>query len=310
LEKARIKEWKEIMTDILITNQLTKRYRKLVALDKLSFSLPEGSMYGLLGANGAGKTTALKLVMNLHEPTSGEAQVLGVDSRRLEGRHFERIGYVSENQDQPGWMTLGYLLKYLKPFYPAWDDARAAELVERFHLPLDRKIKHFSRGMQMKASLISSLAYHPKLVILDEPFSGLDPLTREELIEALLESAPDTSLVVSSHDLADIESFASHIGYLDKGKLEFSEELSTLTARFREMEVTLEESALPAPWPSHWLRPQTSPAVVRFVETHYDPERTTSQIQLLFRGVKNIEASPMPLRSIFVTLAKLSQAAA
>jgi ABC-2 type transport system ATP-binding protein len=298
------------MTDILTTNQLTKRYRKLVALDKLSFSLPEGSMYGLLGANGAGKTTALKLVMNLHEPTSGEAQVLGIDSRRLEGRHFERIGYVSENQDQPGWMTLGYLLNYLKPFYPGWDDARAAELVERFHLPLDRKIKHFSRGMQMKASLISSLAYHPKLMILDEPFSGLDPLTREELIEALLESAPDTSLVVSSHDLADIESFASHIGYLDKGKLEFSEELSTLTARFREMEVMLDESALPAPWPSHWLSPQTSPAVVRFVEMHYDPERTNSQIQLLFRGVKNIEANPMPLRSIFVTLAKLSQAAA
>jgi ABC-2 type transport system ATP-binding protein len=246
------------MTHVLTTNDLTKRYRRHLALDKLSFALPEGSVYALLGANGAGKTTALKLLMNLHEPTAGHAQVLGVDSRRLEGRHFEQIGYVSENQDQPGWMTIGYLLKYLKPFYPQWDDSRAAELVERFHLPPDRKIKHFSRGMQMKASLVSSLAYRPKLLILDEPFSGLDPLTREELIEALLESAPDTSIVVSSHDLADIESFASHIGYLDKGKLGFSEELSALTARFREMEITLEESALPAPWPAHWLRPETS----------------------------------------------------
>jgi len=298
------------MTDVLTTHNLSKRYRKLLALDKLSFSVPEGSVYGLLGPNGAGKTTALKLVMNLHPPTAGEAQVLGVDSRKLEGRHFEQIGYVSENQDQPGWMKLSYLLNYLKPFYPTWDEERAKELVSQFRLPLDRPIKHFSRGMQMKASLAASLAYNPKLLILDEPFSGLDPLTREELIEALLECSPQTSIVVSSHDLADIESFASHIGYLDKGTLGFSEELAVLTGRFREMEVTLSEPALPAPWPAHWLRPEASPAVVRFIETHFDPERTFGEIRLLFRGVTNIEANPMPLRSIFVTLARTSQVAA
>ena len=298
------------MSDILTTHNLSKRYRKLVALDKLSLAVPKGSVYALLGANGAGKTTALKLMMNLHPATSGEATVLGIDSRQLQGRHFEQIGYVSENQDQPGWMTMGYLLSYLKPFYPTWDDARASELVTQFRLPLDRPIKHFSRGMQMKASLASSLAYHPKLLVLDEPFSGLDPLTREELIEALLECAPETSIVVSSHDLADIESFASHIGYLDKGRLEFGEELSSLSARFREIEVTLDEPALPAPWPTHWLRPEASPAVVRFVETHFDSERTIGEIRLLFRGVTNIEANPMPLRSIFVTLARSTQIAA
>lgn len=298
------------MSDVLTTHDLSKRYRKLVALDKLSLAVPEGSVYALLGANGAGKTTALKLMMNLHPATSGEATVLGIDSRQLQGRHFEQIGYVSENQDQPGWMTLGYLLRYLKPFYPTWDDARASELVTQFRLPLDRPIKHFSRGMQMKASLASSLAYHPKLLVLDEPFSGLDPLTREELIEALLECAPETSIVVSSHDLADIESFASHIGYLDKGRLEFGEELASLSARFREIEVTLDEPALPAPWPTHWLRPEASPAVVRFVETHFDSERTIGEIRLLFRGVTHIEANPMPLRSIFVTLARSTQIAA
>ena len=298
------------MSDVLTTNNLSKRYRKLVALDKLSLAVPEGCVYALLGANGAGKTTALKLMMNLHPDTSGEATVLGIDSRQLQGRHFEQIGYVSENQDQPGWMTMSYLLRYLKPFYPTWDDTRAAELVTQFRLPLDRPIKHFSRGMQMKASLASSLAYHPKLLVLDEPFSGLDPLTREELIEALLECGPETSIVVSSHDLADIESFASHIGYLDKGRLEFGEELTALSARFREMEVTLDEPALPAPWPTHWLRPEASPAVVRFVETHFDSERTIGEIRLLFRGVTHIEANPMPLRSIFVTLARSTQMAA
>ena len=298
------------MSDVLTTHQLSKRYRKHLALDKLSLTVPEGSVYALLGANGAGKTTALKLVMNLHPPTSGEARVLGIDSRQLQGRHFEQIGYVSENQEQPGWMTMSYLLRYLKPFYPTWDDARAAELISQFRLPLDRPLKHFSRGMQMKAALTSSLAYHPKLLVLDEPFSGLDPLTREELVGALLECGHQTSIIVSSHDLADIESFASHVGYLQQGQLEFGEELSSLSARFREIQVTLDQPALPQPWPAHWLRPEASPAVVRFVETHFDPERTIGEIQLLFRGVTHIEATPMPLRSIFVTLARNAQAAA
>lgn len=298
------------MTDVLTTDKLSKRYRKKLALDGLSLRVPEGGVYALLGANGAGKTTALKLLMNLHPPTSGEATVLGVDSRKLQGHHFSQIGYVSENQDLPGWMTLKYLLGYLKGFYPTWNDDRAAELVTHFQLPLDRPLRHFSRGMQMKASLASSLCYEPRLLVLDEPFSGLDPLTRDELIAALLECGERTSIVVSSHDLADIESFASHVGYLNQGKLEFSEELSSLTARFREMQVTLDEPALPAPWPAHWLRPEASPAVVRFVETHFDPERTIAEIRLLFRGVSHIEATPMPLRSIFVALARTSQAAA
>jgi ABC-2 type transport system ATP-binding protein len=298
------------MSDVLSTNTLSKRYRRQLALDGLSVTVPEGSVYALLGPNGAGKTTALKLMMNLHSPTSGDATVLGVNSRELQGRHFEQIGYVSENQELPGWMSVKYLLGYLKAFYPTWNDERASELVAQFQLPLDRPIRHFSRGMQMKTALASSLCYEPRLLVLDEPFSGLDPLTREELIGALLECGPQTSIVVSSHDLSDIESFASHIGYLDHGRLGFSEELSSLTARFREIEVTLDEPVLPAPWPAHWLRPEASPAVVRFVETHYDPERTIAEIKLLFQGVSHIEASPMPLRSIFVTLARTSQAAA
>lgn len=298
------------MTDVLTTHNLSKRYRKTLALDGLSLSVPEGGVYALLGANGAGKTTALKLLMNLHAPTAGEATVLGVDSRKLQGHHFSQIGYVSENQDLPGWMTLKYLLTYLKGFYPTWNDDRAADLVSHFKLPLDRPIRQFSRGMQMKASLASSLCYEPRLLVLDEPFSGLDPLTRDELISALLDCGERTSILVSSHDLADIESFASHVGYLDQGKLEFSEELSSLTARFREMQVTLAEPALPSPWPAHWLRPESSPAVVRFVETHFDPDRTMAEIRLLFRGVSHIEATPMPLRSIFVTLARTSRVAA
>jgi len=119
--------------------------------------------------------------MNIHKANAGRADVLGVDSRRLGPAEFARIGYVSESQEMPEWMTVEYFLSYLKPFYPTWDDARASELVRQFDLPLKRQLKHLSRRMKMKAALVSSLAYRLKLLVLDEPFSGLDPMVREDL---------------------------------------------------------------------------------------------------------------------------------
>jgi ABC-2 type transport system ATP-binding protein len=293
------------MHSAISTSGLSKRFRRMDALRELTLEVPEGSVFALVGTNGAGKTTTIKTVMNILKPTSGSATVLGTDSRELGPRQLERIGYVSENQEMPDWMTVGYFLDYLKPFYPAWDDARADELVKQFQLPRDRRLRHLSRGMRIKAALASSLAYHPRLLVLDEPFGGLDPLVRDEVIEGLIDSAGETTIFISSHDLAEIESFATHIGYIAEGRLQFAEEMASLSARFREVEVTLEQPAtLPAPWPDHWLRPETSPAVVRFVETRFEGPGTQDKIRNLFGDVKEITAHPMALRAIFVTLAK------
>jgi ABC-2 type transport system ATP-binding protein len=159
--------------------------------------------------------------------------------------------------------------------------------------------------MRMKAALASSLAYRPRLIVLDEPFGGLDVLVRDEFIESLLECAAGATILISSHDLADIETFASHIGYLDRGKLELSEEMTALAERFREVEITFDDPPpLPGAWPAAWLGPQTSAAVLRFVDTRYDAERTPAEIRRLFTGVREIAANPMPLRAIFVALAK------
>jgi ABC-2 type transport system ATP-binding protein len=295
------------MSDMIAATDLVKRFRSVRVLDHLNLTVPQGSVFGLAGPNGAGKTTTIKILMNILRPNSGQATVLGVDSRALGPETLANIGYVSENQELPEWMTVKYLLAYLKPFYPSWDDQRAAQLIRQFDLPLDRQLRHLSRGMRMKAALAASLAYRPPLLIMDEPFSGLDPLVREELIEGLLESAGETTILISSHDLAEIESFASHIGYLDRGRLQLSEEMTSLTARFREVEVMVDSPPLvplDRPWPAHWLRPETSPALVRFVETHFDAERTPAEIRRLFSDVRNISANPMPLRAIFITLAR------
>ncbi|MGB2627935.1 MAG: ATP-binding cassette domain-containing protein, partial [Candidatus Acidiferrum sp.] len=178
-------------------------------------------------------------------------------------------------------------------------------LVRQFELPLDRKIKALSRGMKMKLALASVLAFHPRLIILDEPFGGLDPLVRDQLIEGLLERATESTILISSHDLAEIESFASHVGFLEQGRLRISEEMTTLTQRFREVELTLEGQPIaPENLPSTWIRADSTAAVVRFIETRFDEDRTTAEIQRLFGDVRNLTFTPMSLRSIFLATAR------
>ena len=299
------------MTDILRTINLSKRFRKTVVLDHLNMIVPEHSVYGLVGPNGAGKTTTIKILMNARQPTEGTAEVFGRDSRKLSPEDFTQIGYVSENQQMPEWMTVAYFMNYLRPFYPDWDAARAQDLLRQFELPPDRKIRNLSHGMRMKAALASSLAYRPRLIVLDEPFTGLDALVRDELIEGVLECADGATILISSHDLSEVESFASHIGYLDRGRLQFSEEMTSLVDRFREIEITLANpSQSPISWPAAWLNTEQSAVVVRFVDTQFDQERTIAEVHRLFGNTRQISVNPMPLRAIFVTLAKAGRKAA
>jgi ABC-2 type transport system ATP-binding protein len=284
---------------------LTKSFRRVQALRDLQLEVPAGSIYALVGPNGAGKTTLIKILVNILRPTSGRCLVLDSDSRQLSAAQFSRIGYVSENQELPEWMTVDYYLNYLQPFYPSWDDALAKELIRDFQLPGDRRLSDLSRGMKMKAALASSLAYHPKMILLDEPFSGLDALVRQEFIEGLLERAGDTTILVSSHDLADMESFASHVGFLDHGRLQFSEEAATLAGRFREVEIVFPETpVVPPGLPASWSNLKTSDTLVRFVEARFDSERTHSAIANFFPGALHVSANPMSLREIFVALAR------
>ncbi len=287
------------------TTNLTRRFGQITAVNHVDLAVPNGAIYALVGANGAGKTTLIKLLMNILRPTGGRSEVLGLDSSELAGTAFSRIGYVSENQDLPEGMTVGGMLKYLRSFYPAWDRALEEQLVRQFDLPLQRKLKHLSRGMKIKAAFASSLAYRPALIVLDEPFSGLDPLVRDELIESLLGRAKETTFFLSSHDLAEIESFSSHVGYLDQGSLLFSEEMTALGSRFREVTVTLNCPALvPADLPPSWLQAQCSDCVLRFVHSAFDEQVTPLEIASCIPNARDIAFDFMPLRAIFLAIAK------
>lgn len=293
---------------VIRTERLTKRFGQTDALSEVSMVVPEGSIYALVGPNGAGKTTLIKLAMNILRPTEGRAEVLGMASEQLRGRDLSRIGYVSENQEYPEWMRVGQMLDYLRPFYPGWDRAVEKQLIAQFDLPLDRKLKHLSRGMRMKAAMASALAFRPGLLVLDEPFSGLDPLVRDELIEGLLDRSPETTVFLSSHDLSEIESFSSHVGYLEQGRLLFSEEMTVLAERFREVTVTLSGPQPAMKPPLQWLQYEATDSVVKFVHSACRGKQTEAELQQAFPAAKEIELEPMPLRAIFLAVARSGRA--
>jgi ABC-2 type transport system ATP-binding protein len=294
--------------NIIETQGLTRRYGRTEAVHDLTLAVPQGSVFALLGPNGAGKTTTLKVLLNLLPPTAGSARVLGVDSRRLGPRELAQIGYVSENQQLPVWMTVRQFLDYCRPFYPTWDRGLEATLLRQFALPEGRKLSQLSRGMLMKAALLSSLAYRPKLLVLDEPFSGLDALVRDEFIRGVLEVSAEGewTVVVSSHDIEEVERLSDRVALLIDGRLRLNETTESLQGRFRRVEVTGANVAAGAARPGDWLEWETSGALLRFIDSRYAGAASEATWRERFPGA-TITAQPMTLREIFMVLTRASR---
>jgi ABC-2 type transport system ATP-binding protein len=291
------------------TDHLARRYGRTEAVHDLTLRVPTRSVFALVGPNGAGKTTTIKVLMDLLEPSDGTATVLGVDSRRMNPALLARIGYVSENQELPDWLTVSGLMDYCAPFYPTWDATYALGLAQQLDMALDKPLKACSRGMRMKAALLVSLAYRPELVIMDEPFAGLDALVREEFSQGILDVADGErpwTVFLSSHDIDEVERLADWIGIINHGRLELAEPVSSLLARFRQVDVaTGGSAALPTPAPAGWLLPEVVGPVLRFVDSAFSETDTPALIHSLVPDVRDIQVSPMPLRQVFITLARV-----
>jgi ABC-2 type transport system ATP-binding protein len=224
-------------TAIRIEN-VTKRYRGQVAVEKLALDVPAGSVFGLLGENGAGKTTTILSLLGLIAPDEGRVYTLGLDAvpHSLEIRR--RVGYVPEQPSLYDWMTVSEIGWFAAGFHPEPQRGPAAYLeryrglVEGFSLPLDRKIRHLSKGMRAKVSLALALASAPELLVLDEPTSGLDLLVRREFLESMVDLAGEgRTVLLSSHQIAEVERVASHVALLHQGRLILAEPLDELRAR-------------------------------------------------------------------------------
>jgi ABC-2 type transport system ATP-binding protein len=284
---------------------LHKRFGRHEAVSGLDLSVPPGSAFALVGPNGAGKTTTIRVLMNILAPEQGCATVLGVDSRRLSPCELGRIGYVSESQQFPGRLTVGQYLDYLRPFYDRWDRSLEGQLIDQLQLPLERPIGALSHGMRAKLALACALPFRPQLLVLDEPFSGLDALVREEFLRELASQAGEMTILVSSHELPEIEGLATHIAFIEKGRVLFQEEMEALQARTRAVRVTLTgDATVPPRPPTNWIELHAAGSVLSFIDIAFVAESLPQSIAEVLRAVRHIDVQPVGLRSIFTALTR------
>ncbi len=220
---------------VITVSEVTRRFGAKTALDHVSLTIPRGGVYGLVGANGAGKTTLIKHILGLLRAESGSVRVFGEDPVQKPKDVLSRIGYLSEENDLPGWMRVDELIRYSKAFYPKWDDAYAEELRTTFGLENGAKIKHLSKGQKARAGLVIALAYRPELLLLDEPSSGLDPIVRRDILGAIIRTIADEGRTVlfSSHLLDEVEQVADHVTMIEKGRIVVSAPLGEIKESHR-----------------------------------------------------------------------------
>ena len=218
------------------TRRLIKRYGREPALAGVDLRVPEGAVYVLAGANGAGKSTLLRILLNLARPDGGSAEVLGLDTRRDGARLRAHVGYVPETSAAGyRWMTVGRFLQHQAVYYSTWDHQDAARLARLLEIRPERKIGHLSKGQARRVQLLAALAHRPRLLLLDEPTDGLDPVARDEVLGVLSEHLADTggSILVSTHLVHEVERIADHLGVLRDGGLVAQVARDRLHARLR-----------------------------------------------------------------------------
>jgi ABC-type multidrug transport system ATPase subunit len=236
------------MHSVIRLDGVTKQFGSKRALDGVSLDVPSGVVFALLGENGAGKTTAIRILLGLTEPDSGRASVLGQDPAR-EGREIrEKVGYVAERPTLYDWMTVSEIGWFTAGFYGSGFFQNYLRLAEEYHLPLACKIKHLSKGMRAKVSLALALAHEPELLVLDEPTSGLDTLVRREFLEGMIDiAAAGRTVLLSSHQIGEVERVADVIAILRDGRLLLVERLDTLKDQIRELNISLAEGTQQPP---------------------------------------------------------------
>ena len=228
--------------DIVEVDDLCRRFGNTLALDHVSYRAGEGRAYGLVGANGAGKTTFIKHLLGLLRARSGSVRIFGKDPVHEPVEVLGRIGYLSEERDLPEWMSIEQLMRYTRAYYPNWDNDYALELLETFHLDHSNKIKNLSKGMRAQVGLVAAVAHRPRLLILDEPSSGLDAMVREDILDAIVRT-----VIFSSHLLDEVERMSDHITMIDAGRVVLDGELDTLMRRHRHSSVRFSSHQHPEP---------------------------------------------------------------
>jgi ABC-2 type transport system ATP-binding protein len=251
MPEARVHTFPATAESVIETTRLTRRFGSKTALNAVSLNVPKGSVFGLVGENGAGKTTLIKHILGLLRAETGTVRVFGMDPVSRAMSVLERIGYLSEQPDFPGWMRVDEFLRYTQAFYSTWDGRYAEELRVQFGLDFKARIKTLSKGQQAKLGLLAAQAHRPDLLLLDEPSSGLDPIVRNDILAAVIRAVAEEGRTVffSSHLLEEIERVSCHVAMLHQGRLVLCGRLDEIKAAHRRITFRFE-------------KPQSSPPAI------------------------------------------------
>lgn len=284
---------------------LTKHFETFT-LGPLDLTVPRGAIYGFIGPNGAGKSTTIDLIFGMGQNDSGEIRVLGYDHRANEVDVKRRAAYVGPDLNYQVWGTVGRTIRFVRGFYPDWDNEYCERLMKAFHLSSDDKITTLSFGARTKLSLLLALARRPQVLILDEPTTGLDAVSKQEVFAELLKAVEDgeRTVLISSHGLSDIERFADHVGMIKDGKLLLEGRMDEVVDRFRMAEFFTDNGV---ELPSH-----EGVIIVRREQNRWHAlldQKHGVQGWLQANGAKQVSLTRVTLEDMFVALVKDREAA-
>lgn len=290
---------------VIETQGLTKRYGNVEAVRALNLLIARQQITGFLGRNGAGKSTTLKMLLGMIRPTEGTGTVLGkrIDDRRESCEMRSQVAYVAEDKQTYAYMTVEQMIGFTRSFYSDWQPEVEQRLLKQYQLPLRRKVKALSKGMRTKLALLLALARRPVLLVLDEPSEGLDPVSIEELLEALVAAGGDgTTVFFSSHQITEVERIADQVCIIDQGRLVMDLSLDQLRQDYRR--ITLGFAAKP-PQEEFRLpgieRIRTSGRQLTVLASH-NTDAVVERAHSL--AAVSVEVEPVSLREVFLETVK------
>jgi ABC-2 type transport system ATP-binding protein len=278
---------------------LRKRFSNF-ALGPLDITVPVGAIYGLIGPNGAGKTTTIDLIFGMGGKDAGAITVMGLDHLRDEVAMKRQVGYVSPDLNFLPWGKVGKAIRFVRGFYPTWDNAYCSHLLESFGLEPDQRILTLSFGARSKLSLLLALSWRPRLLVLDEPTVGLDAISKQQVFAELLAAVRegDRTVLISSQGLTDLERFADHLGMIRNGRMLFEGATSDIVERFRMVDFVTAGSDL-ADRPGVLLQQRDGDRWRALLDL-----RQTPLAGLAARGAQLVADSPVTLEELFVALGR------
>jgi ABC-2 type transport system ATP-binding protein len=289
-------------TLVIETIGLQKVYEGVEALRGLDLQVPAGSICGFLGRNGAGKTTAIKVLMGMTRPTEGIARVFGLpaDSEPASIDIRRRTGFVSDEKDLFDGMTVDEIVRFTARFFPKWRDDLEAKYLERFELPRSRSVKALSQGMRTKLALLLAFCRGAELLILDEPTTGLDPAITEDVLQTLVRHVADQGATVffSTHQIADVDQIADRVAIIDRGRAVVAGELDELRGRYRHVQLAFDDDAPDATFQSPGIVRMTRKGRVIRLLTSSGAEAVVEEARRL--NPIATEISPVALKDIFL----------